>query len=56
MSQTPFTPRGFLYIISCASRPAQRVPDLVQAAQAVGWNVGVILTPQATKFVDVSLL
>lgn len=48
--------RGFLYIISCASRPAQRVPDLVQAAQAANWNVGVVVTPQATKFVDIPRL
>ncbi len=48
--------RGFLYIIVCASRPAQRVPDLVQAAQAAGWQVGVIVTPQATKFVDIPRL
>lgn len=48
--------RGFLYIISCASRPAQRVPDLVQAAQAANWDVGVVVTPQATKFVDIPLL
>ncbi len=48
--------RGFLYLISCASRPAQRVPGLVQAAQAAGWEVGVIVTPQATKFVDLPVL
>jgi phosphopantothenoylcysteine synthetase/decarboxylase len=56
MHQTPSTSRGFLYVISCASRPAQRVPELVQAAQAAGWEVGVVVTPQATKFVDVPLL
>lgn len=56
MSQTPAPFEGVLYIISCASRPAQRVPDLVQAAQGAGWHVGVVVTPQATKFVDVPLL
>jgi phosphopantothenoylcysteine synthetase/decarboxylase len=56
MSKIPPTTRGVLYIISCASRPAQRVPDLVQAAQAARWDVVVIVTPQATKFVDISLL
>lgn len=56
MTQERSTPRGVLYIISCASRPAQRVPDLVQAAQADGWEVCVIVTPQATKFVDLALL
>lgn len=48
--------RGFLYIISCASRPAQRVPELVQAAQAAGWEVAVVVTPQAIKFVDLAVL
>jgi hypothetical protein len=48
--------RGVLYIISCASRPAQRVQDLVILSQAEGWDVCVIATPQATKFVDIPLL
>jgi phosphopantothenoylcysteine synthetase/decarboxylase len=56
MIQDRSTPRGVLYIISCASRPAQRVPDLVQAAQAARWDVCVVVTPQATKFVDIPLL
>jgi phosphopantothenoylcysteine synthetase/decarboxylase len=56
MAQDGLAPRGVLYIISCASRPAQRVPDLVRTAQIAGWEVCVIVTPQATKFVDVSLL
>lgn len=56
MNHALSTFRGFLYVIACASRPAQRVPDLVQAAQAAGWDVGVVVTPQATKFVDLPLL
>ncbi len=56
MSQHRTASRGLLYVISCASRPAQRVPDFVEAAQAAGWDVGVIVTPQATKFVDCALL
>lgn len=56
MNQTLPASRGVLYVISCASLPAQHVPELVQAAQASGWNVCVIVTPQATKFVDISLL
>jgi|SRR5579875_410700 phosphopantothenoylcysteine synthetase/decarboxylase len=55
MSQTSLS-RGVLYIIACASRPAARVPELVQMAQATGWQVAVIVTPQATKFVDIPLL
>lgn len=56
MGRPPSPSRGFLYIIVCASRPAQRVPDFVLVAQHAGWEVGVIVTPQATKFVDISLL
>ena len=43
-------------MISCASRPAQQVQDLVTLAQAEGWDVCMIVTPQATKFVDMPLL
>ena len=56
MSETVLDSRGVLYIISCASRPAQRVQELVMLAQAAGWDVCVIATPQATKFVDIPLL
>ncbi len=56
MAQDPPTSRGVLYIISCASRPAQRVPDLVLAAQTAGWEVCVVVTPQGTKFVNIPLL
>lgn len=48
--------RKVLYIISCASRPIQRVPELVKFAQKAGWDVCAILTPQATSFIDSSLL
>lgn len=48
--------KGTLYIISCASRPAEQVPKLVLQAQAAEWNVCVITTPQGTKFLDIPLL
>ncbi len=44
--------RGVLYIITCASASAPRIPRFVAHAQAAGWDVCVILTPHATKFVD----
>src|SRR6266851_2792254 len=56
MNENRASSRGVLYIICCASRPAQRVQDLVLLAQAEGWDVCVIVTPQGTKFVDVPLL
>ncbi|HEU5382854.1 MAG TPA: flavoprotein [Ktedonobacteraceae bacterium] len=48
--------RGVLYVITCASASAPRIPRFVEQAQAAGWDVCVILTPQATKFVDVATL
>ncbi len=48
--------REVLYIISCASRAAQQVPELVATAQRGGWVTCVIATPQAIKFLDRSLL
>ncbi len=56
MSGSTAAAQGVLYLISCASRPAHHVPDFVVQAQRAGWNVCVIVTPQATKFVDVPLL
>lgn len=48
--------RGILYIITCASSSAPLVHDFVVQAQAAGWDVCVILTPHARKFVNVALL
>lgn len=48
--------KGVLYIIVCASSSAPLVYDLVALAQQVGWDVCVIVTPQATKFVEVPLI
>jgi phosphopantothenoylcysteine synthetase/decarboxylase len=56
MTQKRLVSRGVLYVIACASRPALRVQDLVMLAQAAGWDVCMIVTPQATKFVDIPLL
>lgn len=41
-----------MYIISCGTPVAQRLYDLVPLLQAEGWEVCVILTPMATRFVD----
>lgn len=45
-----------LYVIACASSSATLVPNFVQLAQAEGWLVCVITTPDGTKFVDIPLL
>lgn len=48
--------RGVLYNISCAASSATLVPNFVVQAQAAGWKVCVITTPQGTKFIDTPLL
>src|SRR5260370_32982653 len=56
MGETFPNPRGVLYNISCAASSATLVPYFVVQAQAVGWKVCVITTPQGTEFIDIPLL
>lgn len=48
--------QGTLYIISCATSSTPLLYELVEASQAVGWSVHVILTPSALPFVDTERL
>ncbi len=50
--------RGVLYVVTCAARSAQPmyIQDFVTLAQTALWDVYVIATPQATKFIDMPLL
>jgi hypothetical protein len=50
--------RGVLYIVTCAARSTEPmdIKDLVELAQAALWDVYVIATPHATKFINVPLL
>jgi phosphopantothenoylcysteine synthetase/decarboxylase len=41
-----------LYVIVCAAPPARDVQSLVELAQRAGWDVCVIATPSATRFID----
>ncbi len=45
-----------LYIITCAAGSAPLVQEFVKVAQQAEWDVCVILTPNATQFVDVAQL
>jgi phosphopantothenoylcysteine decarboxylase len=45
-----------LYIIVCAAPPASQTSDVVPGLQAAGWDVCIIATPQATKWIDVPAL
>jgi phosphopantothenoylcysteine synthetase/decarboxylase len=56
MNKVRSASRGVLYVITCASASAPRIPRFVTQAQAARWDVCVILTPQATQFVDGAVL
>jgi phosphopantothenoylcysteine synthetase/decarboxylase len=49
-------PRRVLYAVACGGRPAGDLPAFVQEAQASGWEVCVIATPSALKFMDLDRL
>lgn len=43
-----------LYLIICAAPPAQRMHHFIPVLQAAGWDVCVIATPQATRWLQIS--
>lgn len=45
-----------LYLIVCAAPPAQQTPQVVPLLQEMGWDVCVIATPQASRWIDQSKL
>jgi phosphopantothenoylcysteine synthetase/decarboxylase len=45
-----------LYVIACGGRPASDLPTFVQRMQAADWEVCVVGTPSALKFLDASRL
>ena len=56
MNHDTLATRGVLYVVSCASSAAERVPEVVTLAQAAGWHVCVITTPQGIQFIEVAHL
>jgi phosphopantothenoylcysteine synthetase/decarboxylase len=48
----PAQSQPVLYVVACGGRPAADLPEFVAAAQAQGWDVCVIATPDGTKFMD----
>jgi phosphopantothenoylcysteine synthetase/decarboxylase len=44
--------RGVLYVIVCGTLAARDVGKLVGLAQAEGWDVCLVATPQAVNFID----
>ena len=45
-----------IYVIACGGRPAGDLPDFVNVLQIDGWEVCVIATPSALKFMDTDRL
>lgn len=43
-----------LYLIACAAPPAQDIGKMIQLAQNDQWDVCLIATPSAVKFIDVT--
>ncbi|MET9799658.1 flavoprotein [Streptomyces sp. NPDC006368] len=48
----PEAGKPFLYVVVCAAGNAADVGTLIAAAQARGWDVGVIATPHGLPFID----
>lgn len=44
--------RGVLYVLVCGAPRARNIGELVKRAQAAGWTVCVVATPQALAFFD----
>ncbi len=54
---TPHVSRDkVLYVVTCAAPPAQYIQEFIPLAQAAQWDVCVIATPYATRFIDSPLL
>ena len=49
------TARGVLYAVVCAAPPALQIRSLVEQAQLRGWDVCVILTPMAARWLAAEL-
>lgn len=45
-----------LYLIACGAPPAADLPPFVASAVSEGWDVCVVATPDATKFLDTTQL
>jgi phosphopantothenoylcysteine decarboxylase len=52
MSEPVSPPAPVLYLIVCAAPPAQQTQEVVPLLLAAGWDVCVIATPQAARWMD----
>jgi phosphopantothenoylcysteine synthetase/decarboxylase len=44
-----------LYVVACGGRSAGDLPDFVTRLKADGWDVWVVATPSALKFMDTAV-
>ena len=56
MNEHESTPRRVLYLIVCGTGYAATIHEFVEQAKIRGWDTCVVLTPMATRFVDVERL
>lgn len=56
MTDYPSMATRVLYLIVCAAPPAQQTPSVVSSLQANGWDVCIIATPQAARWMNLSAL
>ena len=56
MSELTSTRSPILYLIVCAAPPAQQTQVVVPLLQAAGWDVCVIATPQASRWMKTEAL
>lgn len=56
MSELTSTRSPVLYLIVCAAPPAQQTQEVVPLLQAAGWDVCVIATPQAARWMNIEAL
>lgn len=52
----PAIRQNVLYLIVCAAPPAQQIHEYIPALQAAGWDVCVIATPQACRWLQIQHL
>ncbi|HEY1489121.1 MAG TPA: flavoprotein [Micromonosporaceae bacterium] len=56
MTSNGHRPAPVLYVIACGAPPARYVGGLVTPAQAAGWDVCVVVTPDGSHFIDAPAL
>ena len=56
MSELVSPPASVLYLMVCAAPPAQQTQEVVPLLQAAGWDVCVIATPQAARWMDIEAI